>query len=205
MPCKMVRCNHCQKEMRSDNLKRHEKKCRGQVINNSDHNSLQYIDLLPSAAAAGMSKPQDSQQYKDLVPNTASKSPVSNLKVSAIIGAIVNNGEPSTPVSSPEPLAIPSAPKRMSPAKSPLPSEKMKIISPLAPSKFDYPQMIGPSSDEENASLLEEEYFYNSPTSDMKRPTIVKDPHMDAEEKKLINRFSRLFQEMKQNGRDNCE
>ena len=59
--------------------------------------------------------------------------------------------------------------------------------------------------DEENASLLEEEYFYNSPTSNMKRPTIVEDPHMDAEEKKLINRFSRLFQEIKRNGRDNRE
>ena len=81
MPCKMVRCNHCQKEMRSDNLKRHEKKCRGQVIDNSDHNSLRYIDLIPSVA--GMSKSRDFQQYKDLVPSTASKSPVSNPKVSA--------------------------------------------------------------------------------------------------------------------------
>ena len=61
------------------------------------HNSLQYIDLIPSAAA-GMSKPQDYQQYKDLVPSTASKSPVSNPKVSAMIDAIINNGEPSTPI-----------------------------------------------------------------------------------------------------------
>ena len=38
--------------------------------------------------------------------------------------------------------------------------------------------------------------------SNMKRPTIVEDLHMDTEKKKLVNRFSRLFQEMK-NGRDN--
>ena len=41
--------------------------------------------------------------------------------------------------------------------------------------------------------------------NDKQRPTRVKAPHMDAEEKKLINRFNRLFQEMKQNGRDNGE
>ena len=36
-------------------------------------------------------------------------------------------------------------------------------------------------------------------------PTIVEYPRMDAEEKKVINRFSRLFHETKRNGRDNRE
>ena len=35
--------------------------------------------------------------------------------------------------------------------------------------------------------------------------TIVEYPRMDAEEKKVINRFSRLFHETKRNGRDNRE
>ena len=84
-------------------------------------------------------------------------------------------------------------------------AKKMKIIPPLAASKSNNYQMIGPSPDEENDSSLEQEDFYNSPTSNMKRPTIVNAPHMDADEKKLINRFSQLFEEMKQNGRDNSE
>ena len=67
-----------------------------------------------------------------------------------MIDAIINNGETSTPVSSPEAFPIPPAPKRMSPAKSPPLPKNMKIIPPT--SNFDYRQMIGPSSDEENVS-----------------------------------------------------
>ena len=33
-------------------------------------------------------------------------------------------------------------------------------------------------------------------------PSIVKAPHLNAEEKKLVNKFSQLFREMKQTGKD---
>ena len=42
----------------------------------------------------------------------------SNPKMSAFIDAIVNDGEPSTPVSSPEAIVIPPHPKKMPPAKT---------------------------------------------------------------------------------------
>ena len=188
MPGKKAQCLYCSKVMRSDNLKKHMKLHENKQCKLTHQLNVQSRpDILDSSI--------QTHSFPDIV------KPSSNPKVSAIIDAVINNEEPSTHLSSREPLAIPPAPKKLTSAQKVITTtaKKMNIIPQLAASKSNY------SSDEENDSSLEQEDFYNSPTSNMKRPTIIKAPHMDAGEKKLINRFSQLFQEMKQIGRDNSE
>ena len=43
---------------------------------------------------------------------------------------------------------------------------------------------------------MEQVDFNNSSSNNMKRPVIVKAPHLNSKEKELLNQFSRLFQEM---------
>ena len=47
--------------------------------------------------------------------------------------------------------------------------------------------------------------FVDSSSNNMKHPVIVKASHLTTKVKELVNRFSRLFQEMKANGKDNAE
>ncbi len=47
--------------------------------------------------------------------------------------------------------------------------------------------------------------FIDSSSNNMKHPVIVKASHLTTKVKELVNRFSRLFQEMKANGKDNAE
>ena len=64
------------------------------------------------------------------------------------------------------------------------PAKKMKIIPLLSKSDQPMPNQL--------SNMVRE-----------RSPPIVKAPHLNAEEKKLANKFTRLFREMKQTGKDN--
>ena len=100
MPGKKVQCSYCSKVMRSDNLKNHIK------IHENDRCKITYQSKVEPHAIPDTSI-QTCSPFPDIT------KPASNPKLSAIIDAIVNNGEPSTPVSSPEPFTIPPAPKKI--------------------------------------------------------------------------------------------
>ena len=136
---KWYTCNDCGKNLSSYHSHwRHQKTCPSK-----------------SKRAAAAAAPVATTPFQDTSIQTCSlfpdiTKPVLNPKLSAMIDVIINNGKPSTPASSSEALPIPSASKRMSPAKSPPPAKKMKIIP--TSSNLNYSQMIGPSSDEESVS-----------------------------------------------------
>ena len=71
--------------------------------------------------------------------------------------------------------------------------------------------MIAQSDDEEQmetdslSSTIEEEVDEDDLQLMKKRPIIVRAPHLNSEEKELINRYSQLFQAMKEGRKDNGE
>ena len=112
---KQPKCEDCSKVYSCRQaLYAHKKICKGLATKDSIHSSLQYHDLLPNYS---------DQQIKPFVANqniqTCSSFPdimksARNPKVStAFIDAIVNNGEPTTPVSSREPFTIPPTLKKV--------------------------------------------------------------------------------------------
>jgi len=158
MPCKIVQCPFCSKNMRSDNCKRHEKICQ----NNS--NSLHDFNQFSTKNKVIEANQETQSSFPDIT------KPANNPKLSAMIDLIVNNGESSEASAAPKkifPVMKEMTPPRkldyskmISPSmdeESPIipsarikkyPVNKMKKI--IIPRKLDYSTMIGPSSDEES-------------------------------------------------------
>ena len=92
MPGKQVKCKHCQKTMRSDNLKRHAKVCRGPDIDSSGGSNVKskpiYTQSIPENTRRVL--PDSSIQTCSSFPDITK--PVSDSNMSAIIDAIINNG-----------------------------------------------------------------------------------------------------------------
>ena len=126
-------CDKCEKKLASyKSLWQHKKTCK---FNDADTLKYPTSSLTKSTANVLDSSIQTCSPFRDII------KPVSNPKVSAIIDAIVNNGESSTPVTTLKPFTIPSAPKTTTPAKT-LPLKKVNVAKTpskkISPSKFDY-------------------------------------------------------------------
>ena len=166
---KQYTCSTCSKELSNrHSLSRHKKNsCKGLIL--QSHKSQHPPYLLPT-----VNNEQSSASFPDIV------KPAKNSKVSAMIDAIINNGEsesskkifqPTTPrkldysemivpSSDAESTIIPSAPPRKK-----LPVKKKTTAT--KPRKIDYSKMIGPSSDEERPHKKRRHY---SSESDEGRP-----------------------------------
>ena len=221
MPGKKVECEHCQMIMRSDNLKRHKKSCQGR------DNAVGFPSH-PISYNRGSTLFKSNQSTCSPLPDITK--PEENSKVSAIIDAIINNGELTTA------KKIPECKDRDESVEaedgSLTAAELAEMIEDFE--KF-YSELIYKGRREnipelmdilcawrEDGQITQDQYNklcmkiydttditnHSSTSADESDEDNYVDsvPHLSTEEKALLNKFRMLFHEMKNNCRvDNSE
>ena len=201
MPGKKRECKGCQRVMRSDNLKKHEKICRGFLRRHSSRNSSYEQGLLHNTP--DISKPMTNPPAPKITKSETNLMPIlsttSKLTMddSEIDGLEDIEGSPSDITTIDGAEFSGEKPK----------SEKtlVKIMDMLKNPHENRAQLLKEETEldkkvrKKMKSSCNRKQDGHSPTP----PIRVSMPHLSAEEKTLLNNFSRLFQEMKMNGTDN--